>query len=212
MIFTFKKITALPPAKTHPGKKKRKNLSDKRLSFVMFYYLITFLLSFKKNPKNKKNKKTNLEAKMECMKIQTYLRWMQMLIWFICRNQLRLAVLVQVQVQFIWFHLIILYSHEVIGALDKYIWHLPPTFSKKNIGFLYHKKLWVMTACRVLCSGLIYFWRNMNISSIICFSKSPSINTLYYTVAYGTLWICCSQNTSLNENALTESAENFGIG
>ena len=181
----------------------------------MFYYLITFLLSFKKKKKKKRKKKEeeqkkNLKAKIECMKIQTYLRWMQMLIWFICRKQLGLAVLVQVQ--FIWFHLITLYSNEVIGALDKYSIHLPPTFSKKKMGFLYHKKLWVMTTCRVLCSGLIYFWRNMNISSIFCFSKSPSINTLYYTVAYWTLWRCCSQNTSLNENALTESAEYFGIG
>ena len=36
-----------------------------------------------------------------------------------------------------------------------------------------------MTACWVLRSGLIYFWRNMNISSIFCFSKSTSINTQY---------------------------------
>ena len=34
-----------------------------------------------------------------------------------------------------------------------------------------------MTSCRVLRSTLIYFGRNMNISSIFYFSKSTSINT-----------------------------------
>ena len=36
-----------------------------------------------------------------------------------------------------------------------------------------------MTTCWVLRSRLIYFWRNMNISSIFYFSKSTSINTQY---------------------------------
>ena len=35
---------------------------------------------------------------------------------------------------------------------------------------------WVMTACWVLRSRLTYFWRNKNISSILYFSKSTSIN------------------------------------
>ena len=38
---------------------------------------------------------------------------------------------------------------------------------------------WVMTACWVLHSWLIYFWRNMNISGIFYFSKSTSINKQY---------------------------------
>ena len=39
--------------------------------------------------------------------------------------------------------------------------------------------VWVMTACRVLCSRLIYFWRNISICSIFYFSKSTSINAQY---------------------------------
>ena len=36
-----------------------------------------------------------------------------------------------------------------------------------------------MNACWVLLFKLVYFWRNMNISSIFYFSKSTSINTQY---------------------------------
>ena len=36
-----------------------------------------------------------------------------------------------------------------------------------------------MNACWVLRSRPIYFWRNMNISSIFYFSKSTSVNTQY---------------------------------
>ena len=36
-----------------------------------------------------------------------------------------------------------------------------------------------MAACWILHSRLIYFWRNINISSIFYFSKSTSINTQY---------------------------------
>ena len=70
------------------------------------------------------------------------------------------------------------------------ILHHPSTFSKKKLGFLYHYKCWhgwLMAACWVLRSRLIYFWRNMNISSIFYFSKSTSINrpTQYSSLCMG---------------------------
>ena len=65
------------------------------------------------------------------------------------------------------------------GALDKFN-IIPQLFSKKVGIFIPLEVLaWVMTACRVLCSRLTYFWRYMNISSIFYFSKSTSINTQY---------------------------------
>ena len=55
-----------------------------------------------------------------------------------------------------------------------------PTFSKKvGIFIPFEVLVWVMTACQVLHSRLIWFWRNMNICSIFYFSKSTSINTQY---------------------------------
>ena len=56
----------------------------------------------------------------------------------------------------------------------------PNFFHKKVVIFIPLEVLaWVMTACWVLRSGLTYFRRNMNISSIFYFSKSTSINTQY---------------------------------
>ena len=83
----------------------------------------------------------------------------------------------------------------VKGALDKYS-IIPKLFPKKVGIFIPLKVLaWVVTACWVSRSRLIYFWRNINMFSIFYFSKSTSIN--HNTVAYGTLWRwCCSQNTS----------------
>ena len=73
-------------------------------------------------------------------------------------------------------------SIVIKGALDKYN-IIPPdhsqTFSKKKVEIFISLEVlaWVMTAGWVLRSRLIYFWRNMNISSIFYFSKSTSINT-----------------------------------
>ena len=54
-------------------------------------------------------------------------------------------------------------------------------FFPKKVGIFIPLEVlaWVMTACRVLRSRLIYFLRNMNISSIFYFSKSTSKNTQY---------------------------------
>ena len=49
---------------------------------------------------------------------------------------------------------------------------------------------WAMTACWVLHSRLIYFWRNINISCIFYFLKSTSIKT-----QYSSLW---EKSTSIN--------------
>ena len=65
-------------------------------------------------------------------------------------------------------------------ALDKYeniILQLSP--KRVKIFVLLEVLAWVMTACWILHSSLIYFWRNMHISSIFYFSKSTSINTQY---------------------------------
>ena len=55
--------------------------------------------------------------------------------------------------------------------------------ARQKVGICIPSKVlaWAMTACRVLCSRLIYFWRNMNIPSIFYFStlSSTSINTQY---------------------------------
>ena len=65
------------------------------------------------------------------------------------------------------------------GALDKYN-IIPQLFPKKAGIFIPLEVLtWVMTAYWVLHSRLIYFLRNMNISSIFYFPKSTSINTQY---------------------------------
>ena len=73
-----------------------------------------------------------------------------------------------------------------------------PTFFPKRWDFYTISSVgmaWVMTACWVLRSRLIYFWRNINIYSIFYFSKLTSINTQYSSL--WTLWRwCCSQNTS----------------
>ena len=53
-----------------------------------------------------------------------------------------------------------------------------PNFFQKQLGFLY-MLAWVMTACWVPHYTSTHFWRNMNISSILYFSKSTSINTQY---------------------------------
>ena len=68
---------------------------------------------------------------------------------------------------------------EFKGALDKC--NIIPNFFQKKVEiFIPLEGLgWVMTARWVLCSRLVYFWRNMNISSIFYFSKSTSINTQY---------------------------------
>ena len=68
---------------------------------------------------------------------------------------------------------------QVKGALDKY--NIIPQFCSKKVGIFIPLEVlaWVMTACWVSRSRLIYFWRNMNISSIFYFSKSTSINTQY---------------------------------
>ena len=64
-------------------------------------------------------------------------------------------------------------------ALDKYniIVQLSP--KTVEIFILLEVLACVMTACRILHSSLIYFWRNMHISSIFYFSKSTSKNTQY---------------------------------
>ena len=75
-------------------------------------------------------------------------------------------------------------------ALDKYNIILQLSPKRVEIFILSEVLAWVMTACWILHSSLIYFWRHMHISSIFYFSKSTSINT--QTVAYGTLsrWCC----------------------
>ena len=72
------------------------------------------------------------------------------------------------------------------GALDKCnIDNHPQLFPKKVEIFMPLEVLaWVMTACWVWRSRLIYFWRNMNTSSLFYFSKSTSINT-----QYSSLWL-----------------------
>ena len=68
-----------------------------------------------------------------------------------------------------------------------------------------------MTACWVLRSRPIYFWRNMNISSIFYFSKSTSVNTQYSSL-WDTLKMMLFTKYLINGNASAESAENLGIG
>ena len=64
----------------------------------------------------------------------------------------------------------------VYGALDKF--NIISNFSNKVDIFIPLEVLaWVMTACWVFLSKLIYFWRNTDISFIFHFSKSISINT-----------------------------------
>ena len=63
-------------------------------------------------------------------------------------------------------------------ALDKYNNIIPQLFYKKVEIFIPLEVLaWVMTACWVLHSRLIYFWSNINIINIFYFSKSTSTNT-----------------------------------
>ena len=72
---------------------------------------------------------------------------------------------------------VICYSLELKGAL---VQHHPQLFPKKVGIFIQLAMLaWVMTACRVLRSRLIYFWRNIIIHGIFYFSKLTSINTQY---------------------------------
>ena len=70
-------------------------------------------------------------------------------------------------------------SFDFKGALDKC--NIIPNFFQKKVRIFIPLEVlaWVMTACWVLRSRLIYFWRNLNISSIFYFSKSTSINTQY---------------------------------
>ena len=74
----------------------------------------------------------------------------------------------------------------VKAALDKF--NIIPNFFPKKVEIFIPLEVlaWVKTACRVLCSRLTYFWRNMNISSIFYFSKSTSKNTQYSSL-WGTL-------------------------
>ena len=73
-------------------------------------------------------------------------------------------------------------------------------------------KAFVMTACWLQPSTLTYFWSNVNISSIFYFSKSTFINTQHSDLwdTHRGWW--CSQKSSYNENAWTESAENSDMG
>ena len=64
-------------------------------------------------------------------------------------------------------------------ALDKYKIILQLSPKRVEIFILLEVLAWVMTACWILHSSLIYFWRNMHISSIFYFSQSTSINTQY---------------------------------
>ena len=52
----------------------------------------------------------------------------------------------------------------------------------------------------------------MHISSIFYFSKSTSINTQYSSLWDTLKMMLFTKYFILNENALAESAENFGIG
>ena len=70
--------------------------------------------------------------------------------------------------------------------------------------------VWVMTACWVLHSRLIYFWRNMNISSIFYFSKSTSINTQYSSL-WDTLEMMLFTKYLIKWNALAELELAFSI-
>ena len=65
------------------------------------------------------------------------------------------------------------------GALDKYNIILQLFPAKGGIFISLEVWAWVMIACWVWRSRLIYFRRNMNISSILYFSKSTSINAQY---------------------------------
>ena len=73
-------------------------------------------------------------------------------------------------------------------ALDKYNIILQLSPKRVEIFILLEVLACVMTACWILHSSLIYFWRNiMHISSIFYFSKSTSINTQYSSL-YSSLW------------------------
>ena len=63
---------------------------------------------------------------------------------------------------------------KVKRTLDKY--NIIPQLFPKKLRFLYHEKC---CYCCCLPFSLTYFWRTMNICSIIHFSKSTSINTWY---------------------------------
>ena len=80
----------------------------------------------------------------------------------------------------------VFYWSYLKGALDKF--NIIPNFFPKKVWILIPLEVlaWVKTACWVLRSGLTYFWRYMNISSIFYFSKSTSINTQYSSL-WGTL-------------------------
>ena len=76
-------------------------------------------------------------------------------------------------------------------ALDKYNIILQLSPKRVEIFILLEVLACVMTACWILHSSLIYFWRNiMHISSIFYFSKSTSINTQYSSL-WDTLNWCC---------------------
>ena len=97
-------------------------------------------------------------------------------VWFISWVSLFLYLSIMLQMKTL--------SCTMKGTLDKY--NIIPQLFPKKLGFFIPLEVfaWVMTACWVLCSRLIYFWRNMNISSILFFSKSTSINT-----QYSNLWV-----------------------
>ena len=95
----------------------------------------------------------------------------------ICMHFFRPYLDSHIFLRFLYFHL--KRKLQIKDASDKFN-IIPQPFPKEFGIFIPLEVLvWVMTVCWVLHSRLIYFWRNMNISSIFYFSKSTSINTQY---------------------------------
>ena len=82
------------------------------------------------------------------------------------------------------------------GALDKD--NIIPQLFPKTVGIFIPLEVlaWVMIACWVLHSRLIFFWRNVNIFSIFYCLKSTLINT-----EYSSLWntlVCVTDQETFN--------------
>ena len=74
-----------------------------------------------------------------------------------------------------------LYSLSLLKGHWTSITSSPNFFPKKKVGICVPLEVlaWIMAAYWGLRSRLTYFWKNMNISGILYFSKSTSINTQY---------------------------------
>ena len=143
--------------------------------FVLFCFLFCFVLFCFWGPLGTKGEKKQKFYHYQSGIVVVYITYIK------CSQQALLNLIHIWNYLFLQINLslTILFHKKLKGALDKFN-IIPQVFPKKVGIFIPLEVLaWVMTACRVLCSRLTYFWRYMNISSIFYFSKSTSINTQY---------------------------------